>query len=336
MDASTRRDRLSLAYDRAASAPQRVKVRTLVGWFGASRRGYRVVDRIRAELKAAGLATEPDFASAHIDSTVRLVRRAATPNGAASAAGEAVEDDTDVQLRVSSLKAASSDVLAVSPDDTIQLACSLMAFNDYSQLAVIGGPHTLKGYVSWETIGRSRLRHEPAKVREAMNDRPEVVSLDNALLPILARVAFANFVFVQARDRTLCGIITAADITIEFGTLASPYLLMGEIERRLRRIVDGVCPSSEMNDLLGPDRVGGRAIKSAEDLTLGELARLLERPDVWARLRWRVDRAEFGKQLEKVRIVRNDLMHFAEEPPSDTELGMLRSFNRTLAGLHVV
>lgn len=330
VDASSRKERLKKAYEAAEHQPESLTVRELMAWFDAGRRGYKVVDRMRRALRRAGLRTEPDFASAHIDSRVKLVRRLQEQSEAEAAASDEV---SDVQLRVSSLAAAAAGVVAVGPDESIEVACTRMSLNDYSQLAVQAGPRSVKGFISWETIGRRRLTGEPALVRDATRPDVAFVNLDDPLLPVLARVATSNFVFVRAQDQTLAGIITAADVTLEFQSLASPYLLMGEIERRLRRFVDSVCQPAELVD--GFTTSGeARKVESAEDLTLGELARLFEKPEVWKRLNWRLDRTYFVRRLHDVRRVRNELMHFAEEPPTSEDMDMLGAFARTLSGLH--
>ena len=321
-----RKARLAEAHSRAENRPESVYVRDLMSWFGASRRGYKVVDRMRAELRRAGLKTEPDFASAHIDSKVRLVLR--QPTGADEQ--DSVEEP-DVQLRVSSLASASSGVVSVAPNEAIEVACSKMSVHDYSQLAVLSGPRSLKGFISWETIGLNRIASEPQHVADAMHPRPVVVELDEPLLPRLSTVAESNFVFVRASDSTLAGIITAADITEEFRTLAGPYLLLGEIERRLRRLVDGVCTKDEV--AAGIEDSDRREIDGVEDLTLGELTRLFERPDIWDRFGWRLHKATFTDRLHEVRNVRNDLMHFAEEAPSQEEQAVLSGFARFLSSL---
>jgi predicted transcriptional regulator len=324
-----RRERLKAAAERAQSKPESVTVRELMSWFDARRRGYKVVERMRRELRRADLRTEPDFASAHVDSFVRLVTR---QQSGEESDGPLLDEMPDVQLRVSSLAAASKGVVCVAPDDTIDVACTKMSFNDYSQLAVLSGPRSLKGFISWDTIGKRRLVEEPTYVRDAVRHDAKVVGLDDPLLPILGTVAEANFVFVRGADQTLAGIITAADITLEFRSFAGPYLLMGEVERRLRRILETVCEEEDLREATDASDTS-RTASGVEDLTMGELLRLFQRPEIWGRLGWRLDRTEYVKQLNQVREIRNDLMHFAEEPPTADQVEMLEAFARTLAGL---
>lgn len=49
---------------------------------------------------------------------------------------------------------------------------------------------------------------------------------------------------------------------------------------------------------------------SVFDLTFGEYIRLLERNDSWSKLGLRIDRKLFIGNLDKVRQIRNDVMHF--------------------------
>ena len=53
--------------------PPRGRVRDFLGWFGAERRGYRIVRNMRRALEKAGLQTIPDFEYAYIDRHVSFV-----------------------------------------------------------------------------------------------------------------------------------------------------------------------------------------------------------------------------------------------------------------------
>jgi hypothetical protein len=44
---------------------------------------------------------------------------------------------------------------------------------------------------------------------------------------------------VQAPDRTICGIVTAADFSEQFRILAEPFVLIGEIENNIRKLIHG-------------------------------------------------------------------------------------------------
>jgi CBS domain-containing protein len=267
-------------------------------------------------LEKAGLVTDPDFASGYIDNHVRLVR---APEDKAA---EPVAPQ-EVSLKVGHLRAASQEVLAVRPDDSLERAQTLMILNDYSQLAVASTPRSVQGAITWEVIGRRGIAKELTCARDATVPAEEV-EFDQDLLPLLPRIASAGYVFVRGRDRKLSGIITASDVTVEFDALASPFFLLGEIERRLRLVVDEHFQATELGQFRDPSDTG-REIDGAEDLSLGEISRLLEKPDVWDRLRWRADRGTFISFMVEVRSIRNRLMHFSPDLPSDVEVAQMRN-----------
>jgi hypothetical protein len=58
---------------RSGQRPRRFRVRAILKWFGASRRGSRILSEIQATLANAGLGTEPVLSDAGIDDQVHFV-----------------------------------------------------------------------------------------------------------------------------------------------------------------------------------------------------------------------------------------------------------------------
>jgi len=56
-----------------------------------------------------------------------------------------------------------------------------------------------------------------------------------------------------------------------------------------------------------------RKIEYIDDLTFGEYIRIIEKKENWIKLNLSIDRCFFIKQLDKVREIRNDIMHFNSE-----------------------
>ena len=79
-----------------------------------------------------------------------------------------------------------------------------------------------------------------------------------------------------------------------------------------------------------------REIERVSDLTFGDYVRLLQKPERWAKLGLSIDGSVFVEQLEKVRAIRNDVMHFDPDgiPPDDMEA--LRDFARFLQRLQTM
>jgi len=314
-------------------APSRETVRTFLLWFGAERRGYNVVRRVRSVLKRHGLTTTPDFEYTWLDGTIAFL--AAPPEGtgtAAAASGTAAADPT---FRIGRLDAANKAPISVKPDATLQQAVTIMLTNDFSQLPVMTGPRDLKGMVSWKTIGsRLALKRPCVNVRDAM-EPAQVVSVDESLFDAISRIASHDYVLVQASDKTYTGIVTASDFNFQFQALAEPFLLVGEIENGLRRILHQKFNLKELEEAKAPGD-DGRTIESPSDLTLGEHVRLIEPEKRWKKLKIEIDRVEFLQRLNRVRDVRNDVMHFDPDGLSPDDLVFLREFAQFLKRLRDV
>ena len=61
-------------------------------------------------------------------------------------------------------------------------------------------------------------------------------------------------------------------------------------------------------------------------MTIGEYVRLLENPDCWSKLEWKLDRKVFIEALKKVQSTRNEVMHFSPDPLDDDDLRHLENF----------
>jgi hypothetical protein len=111
--------------------------------------------------------------------------------------------------------------------------------------------------------------------------------------------------------------------------------LLGEIENHIRRIIGGKFSHDELIEARDPND-DSRAITSVADLTFGEYGRLLEAPHRWDRLNLQLDRVAFIKLLDRVRAVRNDVMHFDPDGIPEGDLDALRDFSRFLRTLQTM
>lgn len=314
-------------------APSRETVRTFLLWFGAERRGYNVVRRVRSSLKRHGLTTTPDFEYTWLDGPIGFL--AAPVDGSATATAMSGTAAADPTFRIGRLDAANKVPISVKPDATLQQAVTIMLTNDFSQLPVMTGPRELKGIISWKTIGsRLALKRPCTNVRDAM-EPAQVVSVDESLFDAITRIASHDYVLVQANDKTYTGIVTASDFNFQFQALAEPFLLVGEIENGLRRILHQKFNLKELEEAKAPGD-DGRKIESPNDLTLGEYVRLIEHEKPWKKLKIEIDRVEFLQRLNRVREVRNDVMHFDPDGLSPDDLVFLREFAQFLKRLRDV
>lgn len=351
MSGSERLKAISAELD-SGGTPGAVTVRTLLGWFGAERRGYYIVASIRRALKAAMLKTDPDFEAVYIDAAIQF-RRAdvVPPTQEAAISDEApvppVTDSSqaipivlhpayvDPTYRISKLSAANTAVVSVHPDATLREAVTLMLGHDFSQLPVMTSEREVKGIVSWQSIAsRLALGRQDGSVREFMESAQEIET-SASLFTAIPTIVQSQYVLVRAFDRRVVGIVTASDLSLQFQQLSEPFLLLAEIENHIRRVLAGRLSTVDL--FAGRvQRESQGAVESVADLSFGDYVSVLERQDLWDKAGLPVDRVAFVKQLTRVRDIRNDVMHFDPDgiPPSDLEA--LRDFTRFLQRLQTI
>jgi CBS domain-containing protein len=301
-----------------------------------------VVSVIRSELQQAGLETDPDFESAYIDSPIKIQLTkvadrppsdhhpasvdAANNMDTAQAIGLSLSGAyADPTFRISKLKAANREPIFISPDGTIQQAVTELMANDFSQLPVMTSARDVKGMITWGSIGtRLSVGKSGKYVRDFMDAHNEIRA-EASLFQAIPTIVQHQYVLVRGNDNRITGIVTASDLSLQFQQLAEPFLLLGEIENHIRRIL-GECFSPDELASFQDTRTGKRAISSVADLGFGEYIRILENDDRWQRLKLSIDRTVFCTQLDKIRTIRNDVMHFDPDGIVEADLDRLRDF----------
>ena len=310
---------LHQAAEASRTEPVVTSVRNLIGLWGWLRRGSYVTAEVTKALQASGLTTAPPFSEVGIDDRVRLVpwtKPAAGPSND--------ESRRPVGVQIGSLPSATGGLAWVRPEDSLEKAQTLMLVNDYSQLAVMRTPRDSPGAVTWESVVKAMLRSKPVTdVKKAQVDAT-VVRSNSDLLDVTPHIVAAGFIFVTDRSGQVSGIVTTADLSQLFQDLAGPFMLLNEIEVRLRIAIGGAFTVKELASVKDPNDT--KAVLTVDDLSLGELIRLLDPEKHWGRLEWRLERKVFLSALQRVRRIRNEVMHFSPDPLSREDLQALRAF----------
>ncbi len=316
------------AAGRGPDDPLVLSIRELLACWDATRRTPAVVEQIEADLAERGLTTNPPFTDGWLDNQIRVVpigeEPTQKPETRQTDATEDVSGFPPITLRLSVLRSANQGIVSVRPTDFIEVAQSLMVSGNYSQLAVVDDAGTVHGAISWESIGVAAIARKVRMVGEALVPA-RIVHHHEDLLQQIAEIYQRGYVFVQGTDHAVSGIVTAADLTTQFGDLVQPFVLIEEAERRLRRRTDEVFDETEIRAV-----AKHRSAASAANLTMGNYKYLLRDPASWARFGWSLDHAFFLDQLEQVRQIRNELMHFSPDPLTDDQLNRLQGFVRLL------
>lgn len=331
-----------------------VTVRTLLSWFDAARRRYKVVARVRAALDEVGVITYPDFEGAYIDAPVYFMEKSrltstreprndheVSVNESEVKAPDAVTNDApradrhpaDPAHRLGRLKAANVKPVSVGPCDPIERATTVMLARDFSQLPVMTSDREVKGIISWKTMGsRLVLRRTCPLVKDCMEPHQELRQ-DHSIFDAIVVITRHDCVLVRDNEKRISGLVTAADISDQFNLLAEPFLLLADIENQIRMLITQRFTRDDLQAAKDPSDAE-RTIEDASDMTLGEYVRLLENGEMWGKLGIQIDRKTFVKQLDEIREIRNDVMHFDPDGIDDQGLVTLRQFAQFLEQLY--
>ncbi|MEM6790720.1 MAG: hypothetical protein AAF928_02230 [Myxococcota bacterium] len=146
------------------------------------------------------------------------------------------------------------------------------------------------------------------------------------MLDVIPAVLKHGCILVRDEKELITGIITKTDLGKVLAVFSRPFVLLERIEFRIRSLVERAGFTSEELRILARDDGDDRPVTTVDDLTIGEYKRLLDRDDVWARIDIGIERKPFIAQLGKVRSVRNRVMHFNPDSPTDDDIDVLTRF----------
>lgn len=317
---------------RTSADPLSLSIRDFLAVWGSQRRYPADVTRIEKDLAARGLITVPPFTEGSLDTEIRVLPvgnepAADTPSSTGIDVAEP-QESTAVAYRISNLDSANREPESVTVGTKLRSAMTKMMLGGFSQLPVLDQENRLRGIVSWESIGRARMADPEAGLAAATVKAREADRSDD-LLDWIGEIQKAGYVVVRDHDHRVCGMVTSADLSHQFGVRLRPFILVEEIEQRLRLAVDAAVPV----ELMRKRARGGANIQSAADLTFGAYRHILLDDQNWRALGWAVDRDLFLTALEDCRVFRNNLMHFSPDPITDDQLGPVQGLLELLRSL---
>ncbi|MBZ5568852.1 MAG: hypothetical protein LAN64_13505 [Acidobacteriia bacterium] len=245
-----------------------------------------------------------------------------------------LREPPDPTFRIGSLPAANRTLTTVGQDDALTKAVTKMLQFDYSQLPIMHGEREVKGMISWKSIAaRYAIGGDCSKVQHCREDA-QVVDANGTLFDAIPTIVKHGYVLVRSQhNRKITGIVTASDLSLQFQQLAEPFLLLREIELHIRQLLQEKVAAEDFQSLAVAD-AAVPAPKSISDLTFGDYVRLLQRPQVWQKLALNIDQASMTSQLEQVRVIRNDVMHFDPDPMTLDQLEVLKNASKFMRQLY--
>ncbi|MCO5996283.1 CBS domain-containing protein [Actinoallomurus rhizosphaericola] len=312
--------------DLLALKDRTVLLRDLLDLFGVRVRNFDTVPRIQQALAEAGLSTVPSFATCPATTEVHIVAAEAMPS-VEDGDGEQDEPSSAVpqqSFKIGDLPSAQAGLTSVSPNTTLAQAIHMMLTRNFSQLPVIDGLSHLHGVITWSSIATRYATGKQPTLTEAMiTDSLPIAEVHQELFAHLPAVSEYGYLLVRGNNGKFTGIVTASDITARFEVTAKPFFIVGEIEQRLRKCLGEALSADAICDVQPSNKKTG----NIADLMFSGYQRLLKKDENWNALGWTgIDRPAFLHDLDRVRMIRNEIAHFDPGPLTDQKLTSLHRF----------
>jgi predicted transcriptional regulator len=281
----------------------KISTREFLGFFHCEKRTKGNKGRIDSFLNKHNLETDPNYINVWIDGQLTLKHKAKAKS----------KSNADPIQRISILPSANKPPVTIPRDAKLSDAITLMMMHNYSQLPVMSNPRSVAGFITWETIGYGITNgSNTSEVKDILDLNVSILELDTPLLEAIKTVIEKEFVLVQRKDKTLSGIVTIADISSQFLVLTEPFLLLEQIENLIRLLLDQKFLVEDIKSFCLQEALEN-SVDYIDDLTFGQYIRLIESPANWSKLNLKIERIPFIKQLDLIREIRNDIMHFDPE-----------------------
>lgn len=280
-----------------------VSIIDLIDMWGYKRRSSTLIHVIEQEMHKRGLLSIPDIASADYYGTVTILDRRDEISQEAPLPG----------WPISSVLDENAEIVGVTPEARLGEIETIMVMKNFSQIPVFRRPNRdLLGSITWRSIARWRGDRSLAAAKEVMSPGGYVAKSNDALLTHISAIIDNEFIYIESPTGEIVGILTATDLAESFLETSGPFIKIGEIEQRLRRLVDRLT-IPEIKEVKNENDVD-REVYSADDLSFGEYVRALENPQRWESVKAGFDRGPIISNLKEVNKIRNDVMHFRPRP----------------------
>ncbi|CAA2140045.1 CBS domain-containing protein [Methylobacterium bullatum] len=328
-----------------------ITIRDFLWWFDAQRRTENNVRYINEQLDIVGLRTVPDYTGIWVDTpiTFELVSEHQEEENEVEAQGDfnvseaSVEEQvltggnptSDPSYTIGEIASANRTPVKVSPNSSLSEAMTLMMTRNFSQLPVMSNDRDVKGVISWESIGLRTSTNMHGPDVQSYMDIPHEIPISASLFNAINMIVDHNYVLIRGTDRRITGIVTATDIALQFETISTPFLLIAEIEKNIRIIIDKKLNIIDIKGACAAEHLPENFNKAA-DLTFGNYVRIFENSSCFSKMGLGLDKKTFADDLTEVNAVRNDVMHFSPDPLTNQELSSLRNMAALLNRLRSI
>ncbi len=231
-------------------------------------------------------------------------------------------------MHVSQLVPLDQKVISIPHDGRVREALNLMRSHCFDQLPVQADDGSVVGLFSYRSfaIHLEKFRASDdalSKLVGDLADEPFFVRPTENLSNVIEKIKTEGAVLIGS-EQDLYAVATTGDLSDFIWKVSQPFILIGDIEMTLRRIMNASCPAAELP--LAISRALQKSVASLEELTMGELLYVLKNgPNFGQYFKARFHDMNFMSQtLDPVLAIRNRVFHFLGEP-SDDDLEKLRA-----------
>jgi len=233
---------------------------------------------------------------------------------------------TELFHRLNSVIPFDQEIVSVLPETPVQEALDLLGKYGFSQLPVMVGRQIL-GLFSYRSFSQAIIRLS-ADARNQRFSPHEMFVEDCIERPVYARVTDEFRSWFDAIDRQdallvgdpnrLQGIVTAMDILRYLYDIASPFVLLAEIELSLRALIRLAVKQDELITCAKTclkHYAEGNLPTDLEHMTFNDYVQIIGDGRNWNHFQpiFKGDRVRTRAKLEQVRDLRNDVFHFRRE-----------------------
>ncbi|MFQ5473079.1 MAG: CBS domain-containing protein, partial [Dehalococcoidia bacterium] len=250
----------------------------------------------------------------------------AEPNLRVAAGAEERVHLADLFHRINRLMPVDQQIVSVAPDTTVREALEKMREHSFSQLPVVEGREVL-GLFSYRSLAAKLVEVDPKKhnpveilVEEAMEivDASSFVHINHEFRSIFDTLDMEDFVLVGEAGR-LQGIVTAMDVLRYLYGVASPFMLIAEIELCVRALMrqamsDEAIAEAAAVALTGYEKPENRPTQ-LEEMTFNDYVQIVGDGRCWDKFRpvFGGNRDRTRARLKVVGELRNEVFHFRRE-----------------------
>jgi len=231
----------------------------------------------------------------------------------------------DLFHRVKQVLPETQELLTFNPEKPVAEALAEMRKGNFSQVPVVEGNEVL-GVFSYRSFAEE-VTKLPKKERDLLSLPVEVFLEDlkykqitDELAALLDEFDIKDAVLVGSENR-LQGIVTTIDVLRYFYGVASPYVMLREIELATRELIRSYVNEHELKECIDKclqnkyEQIGRSVPTCLEELSTNDYATLIRFKDNWEKFKraFGGNRNIVNAKLGQVPILRNVVFHFKRE-----------------------